>query len=76
MFKWKPLEEREQYGPHVWVSARLGHSSTMCQHCCGTPNEIAVIGDMNHCERRPGYVATGDRHPLGNAQSLNDTADS
>lgn len=59
MFSWKPESEREQYGPHVWIAANLGHSRTMCKHCAGTPNEIAVIGDMNHCEKQPPKESEG-----------------
>lgn len=39
--------------PHKWVKSTLGHGETMCVYCCGTNREIAVIGDMDHCDRAP-----------------------
>ena len=53
MFSWKTEDERAKYGPHEWVRANLGHSNSMCKLCGGTPREIEVIGDMNHCEKNP-----------------------
>ena len=53
MFAWEPEEVRAKYGPHEWVRANLGHSMSYCKNCGGTPGELAVIGDMNHCEKNP-----------------------
>jgi len=54
MFAWKPEEERAKYGPHEFKYANLGHGGNMlCKYCSATPNEIAVIGDPNHCEKQP-----------------------
>lgn len=53
MFKLLSEEERQKFGPHKWAIVNLGHSNRVCTYCAGTPNEIAVIGDMNHCEKNP-----------------------
>lgn len=37
--------------PHEYNNVNLGHASGYCIHCGGTPNEIAVIGDLNHCPK-------------------------
>lgn len=60
MFKYEPEAERQKYGPHRWMTADLGHSNTVCRACGGTPREIEVIGDMNHCEKSPPAPNTKD----------------
>ncbi len=60
MFGWLPEAERAKYGPHKWVRSTLGHGETMCEHCKATNRELAVIGDLNHCELQPPKEASND----------------
>lgn len=38
--------------PHDFNNVNLGHAHGYCRYCGGTPNEISVIGDLNHCPER------------------------
>ena len=38
---------------HEYVSANLGHSSSYCKHCGGTPLENAATGQSNYCLSAP-----------------------
>lgn len=38
---------------HEYIRANLGHSSTMCKHCGGTPMENAALGQSNECPKAP-----------------------
>lgn len=35
---------------HVWVKSTLGHGEVMCQNCCITNREAAVLGRLNVCD--------------------------
>ncbi len=61
MFKWKPEEERAKHGPHEWTRSTLGHGETMCKLCAGTNRELAVIGDLDHCEKNPPAAPSGEK---------------
>jgi len=38
---------------HKWVPSRLGHGESMCEYCCITNREAAVLGLMNKCTSAP-----------------------
>lgn len=39
--------------PHKWQPSTLGHGEQQCAYCLATNREIAVIGDLNHCDKAP-----------------------
>lgn len=50
---------------HNWIKSPLGHGESYCTQCHGTNREIAVIGDMNVCEKAPNQSDHTDAHPSG-----------
>lgn len=38
---------------HDWIPSSLGHGETMCRYCYGTNRELAVLGQLNHCDKAP-----------------------
>lgn len=50
--------------PHKWVKSTLGHGEMMCVHCKGTNREIAVIGDLDHCDDAPAAMPLDAQPPL------------
>ena len=47
--------------PHHWVPSPYGHGENACTYCRATNREIAVIGDMNHCQDAADHLAQGGK---------------
>lgn len=66
--------------PHDYNDVNLGHALGYCRYCGGTPGEISVTGDLNHCPVRERNekegsaqreeVAYGDWFVVGDAKRV------